>query len=60
MTMNYDQKLLQVLERAQNGLGLTRDECIYLLKFDEASPESSLTRSVANDFTRKRLNNGEY
>jgi biotin synthase len=55
--MNYDQKLLQVLERAQNGLGLTSNECIYLLKFNEASPESSLTRSVANDFTRKRLNN---
>ena len=57
MTLNYDDRLIEILERGQSGAGLSKEECIYLLGFDESSPESSLTRSVANDFTRERLKN---
>lgn len=57
MTLNYDHKVVGILEKGQRGEGLSKDDCIYLLGFNESSPESSLTRSVANDFTRKRLGN---
>jgi len=55
--LNLDGRVLQILERGQSGVGLSKEECIYLLGFNESSPESSLIRSVADGFTRKRLHN---
>jgi len=50
-------KLYSILEKGKSGVGLSKEECKYLLSFHESSPESSLTRAAANDFTRRRLNN---
>jgi len=52
-----DVKLLEILEKGRNGEGITKEECIYLLDFDEHSFESSLIRSTANDLTRERMDN---
>ncbi len=57
MRFKVEDRTLEILEKAQEGKGLTREECIYLLRFEGSSPESSLMRAVANDFTRRRLNN---
>jgi hypothetical protein len=47
--LNYDEKVLGILTKGQKGIGLTKEECRYLLNFNESSPESSLMRAVAND-----------
>ncbi|NQT58327.1 MAG: radical SAM protein [Bacteroidetes bacterium] len=52
---NY--RLPELLEGAREGKGLTRQESIYLLDFDETSFESSLIRGTANALTRERLEN---
>jgi biotin synthase len=52
-----NERLLDILERGRKGKGLSKEECMYLLEFEENSLEASLTRSIADDFTRKRLNN---
>jgi biotin synthase len=57
MSSNIDGKALKILEKGRNGVALSKEDCRYLLKFNESSPESTMTRAVANDFTRKRLNN---
>ena len=57
MKLNLDDRVLKILERSQSGVGLSKEECRYLLGFNESSPESSLTRTVADGFTRKRLHN---
>jgi biotin synthase len=48
---------LEILEKGRRGIGLSKEECIYLLGFEEHSLEASLTRAAADDFTRRRLNN---
>jgi biotin synthase len=57
MKVQYDGGLDKVLEKGRSGKGLNKEECKYLLGFDEHSLEASLTRSMADDFTRSRLNN---
>jgi len=57
MSLNIDGKALKILEKGRNGVALSKEDCRYLLNFNESSPESTMTRAVANDFTRKRLNN---
>jgi biotin synthase len=57
MPLTKDDKLLEILEKGSTAGGLSKEECKYLLGFSEYSPEASLTRSVADDFTRRRLNN---
>jgi len=57
MALTKNRKLQEILEKGQSGVGLSKEECKYLLTFNESTPESSLTRAVANDFTRKRLHN---
>ena len=55
--MLYDKKAISILEKAENEIQLTREDCIYLLEFDEYSIESSIMRGVASQLTRKRNDN---
>jgi biotin synthase len=57
MSTNVDSKALKILDKGRECIALSKEECRYLLNFNESSPESTMTRAVANDFTRKRLNN---
>ena len=52
-----DRRLIEVLEKGLSGVGLSREDCKYLLGFGECSMEAALTRTAANQFTRGRLNN---
>ncbi len=49
--------LVELLENARYGGGLTKQECVCLLELDELSLEASLIRAVANDLTRERMSN---
>ena len=55
--LTSNSRLLGILEKGHSGEGLSKDECKYLLKFNEYSLEASMTRAYADDFTRKRLRN---
>ncbi|MEA4926518.1 MAG: hypothetical protein VB084_14595 [Syntrophomonadaceae bacterium] len=51
-----DQKVTGILNRALLNTPPSREECIYLLGFQESTPEATFTRGVANDIMRR--NNG--
>ena len=51
------QKLHQILENAMHGQSPGKEDCIYLLSFDETSIEASFIRSVGNEIVRKRTGN---
>lgn len=55
--MNIDTKLLKILEKGELEKGLTKEECVYLLSFDENSLESRITSAVADKVMRRRLDN---
>ena len=50
-------KLKGILERAYEGKAPTREECVYLLEFEETSMESSMIRAVSNDIIRRNSEN---
>lgn len=52
-----DKKVEGILKRALEDIPPTREECVYLLGFAEATPESTYTRAVANDIMRKKTGN---
>ena len=52
-----DQKVLDVIARAREGKAADYDETLYLLGFDEASPEATALRSAANDIVREKTGN---
>jgi biotin synthase len=52
-----DKRANEILKRALTDQAPSREECVYLLGFDESSPESSYTRAVANDIARAKTNN---
>ena len=55
--MKTDKKVLNLLDAAQTGQALTKEECIYLLQFPETSLEAALLRAVADSLTRRRFDN---
>lgn len=57
MMLIKDKKLLAVLEKAINGESPNKEECQYLLEFDEVSLEASWIRSAANEIMRKKNDN---
>ncbi|HTY47196.1 MAG TPA: hypothetical protein VMB46_05980 [Methanomassiliicoccales archaeon] len=57
MALIRNEKVLGILEKSKNGTALSKEECKYLLGFNEYSPESTMARAVANDYTRRRLKN---
>lgn len=50
-------KLYDIIEKAQNGNRLTKEECKYLLSQPAESLESSIIRAAANDIIRKKNDN---
>ncbi len=55
--ITIDLMLTELLERARSGSGLSKQECIRLLDFDEYSLEALLIRATAKDLTRERMGN---
>ena len=55
--MNASSRALQILNNAQEGKRLSREDCIFLLQFHEASPEASQMRAFADSLSRKRFRN---
>ena len=55
--MNIDPKLEKIFDKARSSIALTREDCAYLLSFDEKSYESALIRATANDVVRKKTDN---
>ena len=55
--MKANSKFLHLIERIQEGHIITREECEFLLSFDERSLEAGITRSVADNLSRQVFNN---
>ena len=55
--MNIDPKLEKIFDKARSSIALNREDCAYLLSFDEKSFESALIRATANDVVRKKTDN---
>lgn len=52
-----DQKVKEIIGKAQEGQAPSYDEVIYLLNLDEVSPEATAVRGAANDLVRKKTGN---
>jgi biotin synthase len=50
-------KLHDILAAALNGTAPSREDCIYLLSFPEASVEAGMIRAAGDAVSRKRFNN---
>ena len=55
--MKADVKFLNLIEKAQSGIPITREDCVFLLKFPETSLESAITRGVADVMSREKFGN---
>ena len=55
--MKADVKFLNLIDKVQSGNPITREECVYLLKFPESSLEAAVTRGVADFVSRKKFGN---
>ena len=56
--MKTDKRVLNILDAAQTGHAITKEECVFLLQFHETSLEAGLLRAVADAVTRRRFDNG--
>ena len=52
-----DKRLYNIIENTENGISPGKDDCVYLLGFDEAGFEASLIRAAANDVIRRKSDN---
>lgn len=52
-----NQKVAEIIARAQEGKAPTYDEVLELLALDEASPEATAVRGAANDLVRSKTGN---
>ena len=52
-----DQKVTEIIARAQEGKSPTYGEVLYLLNLEEASPEATAVRSASNDIVRAKTGN---
>jgi biotin synthase len=55
--MKIDSRAREILARAAEGGAPSFGDCVYLLGFEAASPEATLTRGAANDLSRERTGN---
>jgi biotin synthase len=54
---NIDKRVLNIIERVSNSIPPTRDDCVYLLGFAEASAEATFIRGAANTIARRKTGN---
>jgi len=54
---NIDKRAMDILSKGIEENGITKEECRYLLRFDENSLESRITSAVADRVMRKRSGN---
>ena len=52
-----DMQFQEILEKAENGQPLNREDCRYLLKLDEKSFEAGLLRAEASSIIRSKNEN---
>ena len=52
-----DQKVTDIINRAQEGKPPSYEETLFLLELDEASPEATAVRGAANDIVRAKTGN---
>ena len=52
-----NQKITEIIARAQEGKAPTYEEVLELLALDEASPEATAVRGAANDLVRSKTGN---
>ena len=52
-----DQKVTDIINRAQEGKPPSYEEVLYLLELDEVSPEATAVRGAANDIARAKTGN---
>ncbi|WP_425806161.1 radical SAM protein [Desulfitobacterium sp. Sab5] len=55
--MQLEKRFHEIIDKAQNYASLTKEECIYLLNFEETSLEASILRAVADNLSRKKAEN---
>lgn len=55
--MNIDNRFREILEKAENGVPLNREDCKYLLSMDEKSFEAGLLRAAASEIIRGKNDN---
>jgi biotin synthase len=52
-----DKKVSEIINRVLEDIPPSREDCIYLLGFHEATPEASFVRGAANDIARSKTGN---
>jgi biotin synthase len=52
-----DKRVQDIVTRALDGKAPNKEECIYLLGFEDYTPESTLMRGAANDIARAKNGN---
>lgn len=55
--MQPEKRFYEILEKAANGVPLTKSDCRYLLSFDETSYEAGVLRAAASAVTRRKSGN---
>ena len=54
---NFDMQFQNILEKAENGIPLNREDCRYLLHLDEKSLEAGVLRATAASIIRSKNEN---
>ena len=54
---NFDMQFQNILEKAENGIPLNREDCRYLLHLDEKSLEAGVLRATAASIIRGKNEN---
>ncbi|MDO5579757.1 MAG: radical SAM protein [Planctomycetia bacterium] len=57
MKTSFSPVFLDIMDRAENGELLNKEDLIHLLDYHEISPEADSIRSAANQIARKRFQN---
>ena len=55
--MTANPQFMRIIENSLNEIAPTKEECIFLLNFQETSLEAGILRSVADNISRKRFGN---
>ena len=55
--MNFNPQFKRIIENSLNEIAPTKEECIFLLNFQETSLEAGILRSIADNISRKRFGN---
>ena len=52
-----DTRVYEIVSRTLEGSSPSREDCVYLLGFQESAPEATLMRGAANDIMRQKASN---